>query len=609
MRCLRRHPRTAPPTSCAPPSRRCRTATASAEGFMDNDGVELDKPVALPCTVTVKQGRDHLRLHQVRSAGAGPVNLRPSMVEACVFYSLIGCLDPDLHFNDGMRDVVRLRLRAAHHHQCRARRRRSRVYQMANLRLVDVILEALAPFHPERAIANSGSSRRAVASPGAQGAPGPADHAVRDHRARPMAAASGHDGASGTATHLCNLHITPIEILESEFPCRITEFDLVPDSGGAGEYRGGVGFRRGYRACWRTQSWSAATTAADFRRAGSPAARTGGRNASSINPGTERRAGRAGRGPLRAEGRRHASFCRARAAAATAIRRSATARRSRRDIAEGLCHAGGGSARLRLQRAEAREAWQRRRKPSASSASGAWAWRCCKHLVKHGYQVIACDVDAKQVAKAGEAGATVAKTAGGRRQGRRAIVILGVGYDDEVNAVVLGKDGVLEALRPGVDHRGLLDRLARHREGARCEERAPRAATCSTRRSAAAAGSPSGQAAGSGRRQAGGGGARSRPVYGTFCSDIAHLGDVGHGQVGKAMNNLLLWVTAIGLIEAGQLAAVDRHRSAKLRDALMMSSGKTPGAGGLGPDHLHLGAEGHADRVADEPTRPASRCR
>ena len=56
----------------------------------------------------------------------------------------------------------------------------------------------------------------------------------------------GHDGASATATHLSNLHITPIEILESEFPCRITRFDLVPDSGGAGRWRGGLSMRREY---------------------------------------------------------------------------------------------------------------------------------------------------------------------------------------------------------------------------------------------------------------------------------------------------------------------------------------------------------------------------
>ena len=56
----------------------------------------------------------------------------------------------------------------------------------------------------------------------------------------------GHDGTTATATHLSNLHTTPIEILESEYPCRITRFDLVPDSGGAGEWRGGLAMQREY---------------------------------------------------------------------------------------------------------------------------------------------------------------------------------------------------------------------------------------------------------------------------------------------------------------------------------------------------------------------------
>ena len=51
---------------------------------------------------------------------------------------------------------------------------------------------------------------------------------------------------NATATHLSNLHVTPVEIIESEYPCRITEFNMVVDSGGAGEFRGGVAFRRKY---------------------------------------------------------------------------------------------------------------------------------------------------------------------------------------------------------------------------------------------------------------------------------------------------------------------------------------------------------------------------
>ena len=161
----------------------------------------------------------------------GPVNLRPSMVEACVFYSLIGCLGPNLHFNDGMRDVVRLTYAPRTVTNAEAPAPVSN-YQMVNLKLVDVILEALAHFHPARAIANAGSSS-ALTIAWAKGRPGQSTMQY-EIMGSAYGGGMGHDGASATATHLSNLHITPIEILESEFPCRITRFDLMPDSGGAG---------------------------------------------------------------------------------------------------------------------------------------------------------------------------------------------------------------------------------------------------------------------------------------------------------------------------------------------------------------------------------------
>src|SRR5262249_18834099 len=171
----------------------------------------------------------------------GPVNLRPSMVEACVFYSLIGCLGPDLHFNDGMRDVVELKFAPRTITNAQPPAPVSN-YQMVNLKLVDVILEALAHFHPARAIANSGSSS-ALTIACAEGRPGQSTMQY-EIMGSAYGGGMGHDGTSATATHLSNLHITPIEILESEFPCRITRFELVADSGGAGEWRGGVSLER-----------------------------------------------------------------------------------------------------------------------------------------------------------------------------------------------------------------------------------------------------------------------------------------------------------------------------------------------------------------------------
>ena len=171
------------------------------------------------------------------------MNLRPSMVEACVFYCLIGCLAPKLAFNDGMREAVQLRFAPRTIVNAEAPAPVSN-YQMVNLKLVDVILEALAQFQPARAIANAGSTSALGI---AWGKPRPGQPTMQyEIIGSAYGGGMGHDGASATATHLSNLHITPIEILESEFPCRITRFELVPDSGGAGEWRGGLSMLREY---------------------------------------------------------------------------------------------------------------------------------------------------------------------------------------------------------------------------------------------------------------------------------------------------------------------------------------------------------------------------
>jgi len=214
-----------------------------AFGMLDSDGVELDRPIKLAVTISVQKGLATFDFSESDPQARGPVNLRPSMVEACVFYSLIGCLGPRFHFNDGMRDAVRIILKPRTITNAEAPAPVSN-YQMVNLKLVDVILEALARFHPSRAIAGSGASS-----------------ALSIAWARPRAGQSnmqyeilgsaygggmGHDGCSATAAHLSNLHITPIEILESEYPVRIERFTMVPNSGGAGQWRGGLSFQREY---------------------------------------------------------------------------------------------------------------------------------------------------------------------------------------------------------------------------------------------------------------------------------------------------------------------------------------------------------------------------
>jgi N-methylhydantoinase B len=218
-------------------------SSAAAEGYLDSDGVDTEQPLKLAVTVTIAEGSASFDFSASDPQAKGPVNLRPSMVEACVFYCLIGSLDPSLHFNDGMRDVVQLAFAPRTVVNAEPPASVSN-YQMVNLMLVDVILEALGELNPGRAIAHSGASS-ALGIAWSKGRPGQSTMQY-EISGSAYGAGVGHDGVTATATHLSNLHTTPIEILESEFPCRITRFTLVPDSGGPGEWRGGLAMQREY---------------------------------------------------------------------------------------------------------------------------------------------------------------------------------------------------------------------------------------------------------------------------------------------------------------------------------------------------------------------------
>jgi 3-hydroxyisobutyrate dehydrogenase len=193
-----------------------------------------------------------------------------------------------------------------------------------------------------------------------------------------------------------------------------------------------------------------------------------------------------------------------------------------------------------------------------------------KHLIRRDYAVVACDIDTAGRDRAAALGASVAQTPAdvGRAS---AFVIVAVGYDDEAKAVTLGPDGVLSTLAKGSivavsstvapDTVTAIDAAAQARGSAVLD-----APICRGR-----------FFADEGKLLALFGGPddiveRARPIYAAFTSDIAHLGAVGHGQIGKAINNLMLWITSVGLIEAGRIAESTGVDLPTLREALMKSS-------------------------------------
>ena len=60
-------------------------------------------------------------------------------------------------------------------------------------------------------------------------------------------AAVGHDGQSGVPHMGANQSNVSIEMIESDYPIRIDEYGMAPDTGGAGRHRGGLALLRQYR--------------------------------------------------------------------------------------------------------------------------------------------------------------------------------------------------------------------------------------------------------------------------------------------------------------------------------------------------------------------------
>jgi 3-hydroxyisobutyrate dehydrogenase-like beta-hydroxyacid dehydrogenase len=194
-----------------------------------------------------------------------------------------------------------------------------------------------------------------------------------------------------------------------------------------------------------------------------------------------------------------------------------------------------------------------------------------RHLIRHGYGVLAHDIDPKALAAVGAMGGDTAGTPAEVGKACR-FAIVAVGYDDEAAAVMLDRDGLLETMGAGAviavsstctpDHVKMLAERARQ-NGVEVLD----APICRGQR-----------AADDGTMLTLCGGKpevfdRGKEIYAAFCQDIVHLGDIGAGQFGKAMNNFLLWVNGIALIEAGRLAEANGMDLVKLREALLISSG------------------------------------
>jgi 3-hydroxyisobutyrate dehydrogenase-like beta-hydroxyacid dehydrogenase len=192
------------------------------------------------------------------------------------------------------------------------------------------------------------------------------------------------------------------------------------------------------------------------------------------------------------------------------------------------------------------------------------------HLVRAGHTVLAYDVDPAKKEAVADKGATFV-TATGDVAGRCTTVLVCVGYEEQLAELMLGEDGLLAQL-PGGALVAVLSTVSAAGMRRLSEAAAPYgidvvdAPVC--RGSWAADAGQLLSLLGGTEAAA----SRFAEVAAAYSADVVRLGDVGAGQIGKAVNNLILWACLVADHEGLALAQRYGVDIDQLRAAMQMSS-------------------------------------
>ena len=230
--------------------RRMRAAIAEwrdgryeAERFVDDDGVRLNQPVRIHVVVEKKGDQITFDFSGSDDQAVGPANIRPPLAKAAVAYCLIALVDPHIFINSGLMRAFEIVTREGSIMNPRFPAPVN-TYNPTVHATVEAVFAALVDIVSSKARADSCGSRSIII--GGRGGRAGQGYVQYEILGGGAGARSGKDGASGTSVNQSNAKIAPIEIIESEFPTRVLRFELIPDSGGAGATRGGLGIRREY---------------------------------------------------------------------------------------------------------------------------------------------------------------------------------------------------------------------------------------------------------------------------------------------------------------------------------------------------------------------------
>lgn len=251
--------------------------------IVDFDGINEGKPIHYHVRIEKIADRVICDFSATDDQATGPINIMPGLVRSCVAYGLIGMLDKTIPNNGGIGRVAEIRSRPGSV-VAPTFPAPSNQYMSSCIAVTEAVIQALGKFFPNRAVAATGGC-------GGNTIAGRRRDGSSFVQFEPIASAYGGssicDGSSGTDVLLSNCSIGAIEILESEFPTRIQRWELIPDSGGPGEHRGGLAPRRVYECLTESAQWALRGGKHFVGAAGADGGRDGRCGRAIYNPSTE----------------------------------------------------------------------------------------------------------------------------------------------------------------------------------------------------------------------------------------------------------------------------------------------------------------------------------
>ena len=193
-------------------------------------------------------------------------------------------------------------------------------------------------------------------------------------------------------------------------------------------------------------------------------------------------------------------------------------------------------------------------------------------LAAKGFSVVGYDVDAKACKAAAKHKVAIAKSPADL-SGKSDLVIVVTGFEHQAEDALFGKAGVVVGARPGtiIGMASTISPSGMRNIGKRLAAKKLVPLDIPLCRGEPAAEAGKLLITGGGDKKAF---ERCRPAFATFADAIFHLGPLGAGQVGKMVNNLILWACISANDEGLRLGEKFGVNRKAMRAMLLQSSGQ-----------------------------------